>query len=377
MKKMLIVIILLLIVLIFLGKNIYEKSLLKSNPTIWEKRIEAALAPVECIDVIKPNFGQTYQGTLIDTHYHIANIPDDPISEVYSNTEKPLLGVNIKIGNIICSLEKENTTKVFAFFPVYKEISEPMVKLVENTLSKYPDKFIPFIMPPDRDDSPEGFPTVDSITLNEMLNIKPGLFKGYGEIGLYERGDHGGPKGAPELPPDSQRLKEIYPLIRENKLIVYVHLGEGQKESFMRTLKDNPDINFIWHGDQLIKYEKGAQNLEALDEILYNNPNAYYGIDELYGDVWLLRPEISKEEFFTHFNNYEKILEKDLVTWKEFIENHPDQVLWGTDRGWSAPWSSDEDVGIVLATYSRAFIAKLNPDVQEKFAHKNAEKLLN
>lgn len=296
--------------------------------------------------------------------------------EDYSEETRPLLGVNTKITDIICTLEKENTEKVFAFFPVYKEIPKQMVEVVKRTMEKYPDKFVPFIMTPDNDGSPDGFPTVNSDVLREMLAIEPGLFKGYGEIGLYARGDHGGPKGAPELPPDSQRLLEIYPIVRENNLVVYFHLGEGQRESFEKVLDENPNINFIWHGDQLISYEEGGQDLSNVDEILTNHPNAYYGIDELYGDVWLLKPEVSKEEFFEHFEDYEELLKKDVKTWKALIEKHPEQVIWGTDRGGIALWSIDEDVGLVLTNYARAFIAKLDPAVQEKFAYKNAEKII-
>ncbi len=345
---------------------------------VWNEIIESALDPIDCVNVSPPNFGLTYNGALIDAHFHIANIPDNVGQDFKDEDEiNPLLGVNTKITDIVCTLENEKTERVFAFFPVYKEIPIPMIQLVNKTMQRYPDKFIPFIMTPDNDDSPNGFPTVDAETLKEMLSIQPNLFEGYGEIGLYERGDHGGPKGSPELPPDSQRLKDIYPVVRDEGLVVYFHLGEGQKESFERALEENPDIDFIWHGDQLIPYEKGIQNLEEIEDILSKHPNAYYGVDELYGDVWLLRPEIKKEEFLAHFDNHEELLEKDIATWKGFIERHPDQVLWGTDRGWSAPWSMDEDVGITLSTYTRVFIAKLDPSVQEKFAYKNAEKLLN
>lgn len=344
---------------------------------LWDEKIEAAFESTDCVDVDTPDFGLLYNGPLIDTHFHISNIPDDPrINLENYDSERPLMGVNTKITDIICTLKKEDTRKVFAFFPVYKEISLQMVKVVNRTMQEYPDKFVPFIMPPDDDGSVDGSPTVDAITLSEMLDIVPNLFEGYGEIGLYERGDHGGPKGSLELPPDSARLKEIYPIIRKNNLIIYFHLGEGQKESFERALDENPDINFIWHGDQLIEYEEGVQNLGVIDEILTNHPNAYYGVDELYGDVWLLRPESSKEKFLKHFDNYEELLEKDISTWKWFIEKHPDQIIWGTDRGGGALWSLDEEVGITLTTYSRAFIAKLNASVQEKFAYKNAERLL-
>ncbi len=346
----------------------------------WNQRIESALAPVNCLTPEPRKFGELfYNGPLIDAHIHIADIPDNnPLDgEPEYNEEEPLLGVNTRITDIICTLEKENTKKVFAFFPVYKEISVQMIEIAKRTMEKYPDKFVPFIMPPDNDDSKEGFPTVDAQALQSMLEIEPNLFKGYGEIGLYARGDHGGPTGAPELPPDNQRLLDIYPIVRENNLIVYFHLGEAQQESFEAVLENNPEINFVWHGDQLIPYENGIQNLKHIDEILTNHPNAYYGVDELYGDEWLLKPETKKEDFLKHFDNYKTLLKKDTTTWKAFIEKHPDQVLWGTDRGWSAPWSADEDVGITLTNYARAFIAHLNPEVQERFAYKNAEKLLS
>jgi hypothetical protein len=94
------------------------------------------------------------------------------------------------------------------------------------------------------------------------------------------------------------------------------------------------------------------------------------------GDVWLLRPEVSKEKFLSHFENYEQLLAKDLVTWKGFIERHPDQVIWGTDRGAFVIWSVDEEVGMTLTNYARAFIAHLDPEVQEKIAYKNAERII-
>ncbi len=63
--------------------------------------------------------------------------------------------------------------------------------------------------------------------------------------------------------------------------------------------------------------------------------------------------------------------------WKGFIERHPEQVLWGSDRGVSAPWDKDQDIALALNNYTRAFISRLDPAVQEKFAYKNAEKLIS
>jgi len=337
-------------------------------------QIENALVKKDCPSTSPaPNFGNSYKGTLIDTHIHIPHVPEGPSKFL---EERSALGGNITLGNYFCTFSAEGTPKVFAFFPVFIGFEEVHLGIVRGALQKYPGLFVPFIMPPDSDDKIDGFPTVSAEVLQKMLSIFPDIFKGYGEIGLYARGDHGGPKGSLALPPDSERLRKIYPIIRENKLLVYFHLGEGQQESFEDTLAENRDINFIFHGDQLIVYENGGQNLKAIDEILTRNPNAYYGIDELYGDTWLLRPEVKKEEFLAHFDDYEQLLKQDVATWKAFIERHPDQVLWGTDRGVGAPWSMDLDVGLVLTGYARAFIARLDKNVQEKFAYKNAEKLL-
>lgn len=343
-------------------------------------RVGRALEPSECPAVeVRENFGNaSYKGKLIDTHIHIPHPPDGPLFlDSIPFGSRPLLGRNINIEDFVCTFRREGTSKVFAFFPVFEGFEETHLSIVSETMKRHGDLFVPFIMPPQNDDRADGFPTVNAEKLKAMLKRYPGLFRGYGEIGLYERGDHGGPKGSAALPPDSRRLREIYPVVRKNNLIVYFHLGEGQQESFERALSENPDINFIFHGDQLIKYEQGRQNLGALDEILHRHSNAFYGVDELYGDVWLLRPEISKKEFVEHFREYEKLLNEDTATWKAFIERHPDQVLWGTDRGWSAAWSMDPEVGVILTGYARAFISHLAPSVREKFAYRNAERLLN
>lgn len=337
--------------------------------------IEAVFKKTDCLVPPARNFDWPYyDGPMIDTHLHIASIPDGEVDE---DQEEPLLGFNIGMDDYACMMKYENTSKAFAFFPVWEPIIPQQLEVVNTTMDKYPGQFVPFIMPPDSDDSPDGFPTVTAEELDEMLERYPGLFKGYGEIGLYARGDHGGPKGAPELPPDSQRLQEIYPIIRKHNLMIYFHLGEGQKDSFEKALDENPDLIFIWHGDQLISYEDGEQDLSNVEEILSKHPNVYYGVDELYGDVFLLNPDTSKEEFLAHFKNYKPLLKKDLATWKGFIERHPDQVIWGTDRGWSTAWSIDEEVALTLNNYTRTFIGKLDPSVQEKFAYKNAEKLIN
>jgi len=335
-----------------------------------EERVVAAFSPIDCPVSPRTFEPGSYAGPMIDAHIHIAPIPDGPPGLPSEMSERPALGVNVSIDDYVCMMNVEGTRKALVFFPVWDPVRQEMLEVAQRTMAKYPDRFIPFIMPPNRDDSPTGFPTVDAATLTDMLAVYPGLFKGYGEIGLYARDG-----GAPELPPNAPRLMDIYPVVRQNNLLVYFHLGQGHKDSYERVLRDNPDMTFIFHGDQLIEDAGGGDHLELIDEILTNHPNVRYGVDELYGDVFLLRPGVSKEAFISHLQNRD-LIEQDVATWKAFIEQHPDQVMWDTDRGWSAPWSLDPEVAIALNDYSRAFIGRLDPAVQEKYAYKNAEMLL-
>jgi len=230
-------------------------------------------------------------------------------------------------------------------------------------MKQYPEQFTPFIMSPGNDNEPDGFPTVDAGTLQKMLEVYPVLFEGYGEIGLYEREN-----GAKALPPDSKRLQEIYPLIKKHKLSAYFHPGEGQLNNFKNVLKQHPDIIFIVHGDEIEQ-----DILDLMDKY----PNIYYTNDPSYSQHFPLFVSKSKEKFLAAVNrDFDSLIAKDVKRWKNMIEKHPDRFMWGTDRG-DAVWNYDQDVGLFLVKYARAFIGKLDPNVQEKFAYKNAERLIN
>src|SRR3989338_8041240 len=356
-----------------------QEKILTPEEQVWRNRIEKALAPSSCSDIPKQEYPVTYyQGPLIDTHLHIPSIPDwsaeedeqmkGEVSEGRFGGPQALLGWNVKMSEIACTLKREGTHNNFAFFPAYEgEISLYQLEIWNRTMQEYPEQFTPFIMSSGNADDPNGFPTVDADTLKEMLAVYPGLFDGYGEIGLYAR-ENG---GSPELPPDSKRLLEIYPLIKENNLVIYFHLGDGHKDNFEKVLKQYPDITFIWHGDQL--------TVDEVKNILSKYPNAYYGIDEFFGgerEIFELYVGKSKEEYLKAANTkFDKIIQQAISHWKSLIEQYPDQVIWGTDRG-DAVWNYDQDVGQMQVKIARAFIGKLDPVVQEKFAYKNAERLL-
>ena len=209
--------------------------------------------------------------------------------------------------------------------------------------------------------------TLNSEMLSEMLSEQlaayPGLFRGWGEISLYVLKDGRGRY----FPPDSPILIEIYSIIKKHKMMIWMHPGEDMKDNFERVLKQNPDINFIVHGDQI---------KNDIEYLMSKYPNIYFCINNYYAnqDIFLL-PN-GKKSFFAVFEDYESLIQKDLRAWKSLIEAHPDQVIWCLDRDEEVLWTFDRDVGLKLVDYARAFIGRLDPAVQEKFAYKNAERLL-
>ena len=134
-------------------------------------------------------------------------------------------------------------------------------------------------------------------------------------------------------------------------------------------MAENPDLSFLVHGEEIE---------DAIGDIMERYPNTYYTVNELHGRQYLLRPGETKESFLAALEDYEPLIEKDLATWQDLIEAYPDRFMWGTDRGGTAGvWTYDPDVGQMLVEYSRAFIGRLDPDVQERFAYKNIEALLS
>ncbi|MFQ5553767.1 MAG: amidohydrolase family protein [Acidimicrobiia bacterium] len=352
---------------------------------VWRSRVDAALAPSECspaTEVAVPP--GSYAGMLIDTHFHMPHIPDSPPGAEPGESEiegfgdgggdwefepvetdpiriqQPLAGKNITNTQLACLLRTDGTDGAFAFFPVFEHIQGQLLDLARRTMEEHGDVFVPFIMPPGPHDVQ---PTVDAVTVSEMVSVYPGLFQGYGEMGLYEIP---GVRGT-DYPPDAQIFQEIYPVVREHGLMVYFHPGSHQRDNLANALEANPDISFIVHGDQIEGDVAGLMD---------RFPNIYYPVDAIYGDQYLLRPEETIESFLAATSDFEPLLEADLEKWKTVIEEHPDRFMWGTDRGGSAVWTYDLGVSLRLAAYGRAFIGGLDPDVQERFAYGNAARLI-
>ncbi|MBI4143398.1 amidohydrolase family protein [Candidatus Woesearchaeota archaeon] len=330
---------------------------------ILDGRSAGKLKEVECDKTqTKRQFdsSQYYEGALIDAHLHIPFTFEAP-KALYQQADwpAPTLEVEVAAGDIICGFDKEKISSAFGFYVVPNLLKGSALQPIKQVDFEYNGRIIPFLMPAHI----SGLDLKPS-EAEEILNSNKGLFKGYGEIAFYK----GSFKG---ISPDDPSMLEIYRIADQNGLVVMIHPDYDQQAAIENILKLNPNVKFLFHGHEIES---------SLMAILDKYPNAYYTIDtSLFGiqgehTVATLYGVEDKKELISELtDNFNEILETNLVIWKPRIEKHPDKFLWGTDRAFD--WHFDQDTGALLEEISRSFIGQLSPEIQEKFAYKNAEKL--
>ena len=352
----------------------------------WGSRVDAAFSTTECPASADLTYaGGYYQGRLIDTHMHMPQLPDTPLGfEVgereiegfaesdYSNRDDfdeplegfpfmdqiPVAGNNITMDEVACTLRADGTEGGFSYFSVFTSQPDSALEIARIATERYPGLFVPFVSPPGE---VYDVTTVGGTRLKEMLSAYPGIFKGLGEMRFNASG-----KRSEDVLSDSE-LRSTLPVVQQLGMMVYMHPDDGQTENLSQLFAENPDITFIAHGDQ-------AQDDIGL--LMNSYPNIYYTIDALLGDQYLLHPKETAAGFMNKSDDYPPMLEYDLAFWKETIEAHPDRFMWGTDRGGIVLWGWDLQVSRRLVDYARAFIGQLAPGVQENFAYRNAERLI-
>src|SRR3989344_2103886 len=301
-----------------------------------------------------------YTGPLFDDHYHMPTffkVPDHP--------DAPIIDEDISRRDVACLFsDKERVKGVFAFYSIPINLKDSSLKIIQEIEQQYPGKishFLEFVVFP-------GY-SVDPAQIGDILNANKGLFKGYGEISLYL-------PHYSSVKPNDPAMRELYEIADKHNLIVMMHPIEGQQQAIEEVLRDYPNVQFLFHGAERLS----SANMFH-DTFLGKYPNAHYSVDiDLFGENYQGRPLLdtakSKQDFITQLKqNWQSTLNAKVASWKSKIEKHPNQFLWGTDRG-SALWQYDPEVGTILEEFSRTFIGQLNSSAQEKFAYKNAESLL-
>ena len=344
----------------------------------WPKRLDAAFAPSECGVAPVTNFPASYyQGPLIDFHLHIPQLPDDQYGEqsdtgyvaprgaesdkydTIAQEDRPLLGRTMNIARIACTLKNEGSVKAFAFFPTFPQTMSPAIEVAYRAVEEYPDLFVPFIQA-----SANGSATLEGKLLDVMLDFRPGLYKGFGEVG-------DSPTESINPKPDGVVYTGDFEVVRNHgKLLVYFHTGTDHQDNMEIALQRFSDVTFIVHGDFVRPYIQGMMD---------RNPNLYF----TYNDIFAISGEVGetfrfgeKESFLADMRTeWDRLLDEADDLYRSMIEAHPDRFMWGTDRG-DIVWGHDEEVGRILAEFGRAFIGRFDPSIQADLAYKNAERLI-
>ena len=70
-----------------------------------------------------------------------------------------------------------------------------------------------------------------------------------------------------------------------------------------------------------------------------------------------------------------KLLSDSVDLWKPVVEAYPTRMMWGIDLYYW--WHYEPDVLHEIVEFGRDFITQLDPNVQERFAYRNALEMLN
>ncbi len=312
---------------------------------------------VNCTRTFSPKFssGPYYVGSLFDAHFHMPNLIDFSKIEGYGHdfnpVKDPVLGRDVELEKISCNFDKENITEAIGFGMGSDQLLEETLRAANSVKNNSSGRIRLFLMPS----------LFETETLDEIQENNPDLFEGYGEIAFYF-------EGVP--PPDSEEMMRIYSLAEKHNLIVMAHPAAGQESKIETAIKQNSNVRFLLHGPEAEPY---------ITDLMREYPNVYYSVDAVLTRVppspaTLMYTVKDKDEFMAKFpQNFDLMLDDAEKSWKAKIEQYPDRFMWGTDRGYK--WHYDEDVGALLEEFGRAFIGRLDLEVQEKFAYKNAEKL--
>ena len=332
-----------------------QKSDSLTNETIPEEVIEkeSSFEDTRCSRTFSPKFstGPYYNGPLFDAHFHMP-IPLDysKIAEGHGAISDPILGKDVTLEEILCFFDKEEVRGSIGFYITDEAFLEESLEVARNINEQSSGRISLFLMP-------VGF---KAETLEGVQKSNVGVFKGYGEIAFYFEKLKG-------VSPNDPNFLEIYNIAGKNSLVVMMHPDLNQKSDIEKVLQSNPDVNFLLHGFEIE---------DSITGLMDKYPNVYFSVDSavLYAmqGLFINGP---REQFVSRFErDFDIILNSKVNKWKTAIEKHPDRFMWGTDRG--VKWHFDEEISVLFEEFARAFIGRLDPIVQEKYAYRNAERLL-
>jgi len=304
-----------------------------------------------------------YTGPLIDAHLHmpvLIALPEQ-FAEKLPFDELPVLEKDVSSDEIVCLLDKEKITKAIGFYPFLEPLILPSVYVVKRVEEKHPGRIAAFLQP-----APLFSPLINPEKLDETLSKNNGVFIGYGELATYFPVFEG-------TSPNDQDFLETYKVAAKHNLVLMIHPTPENINALEKAIKQNPDVTFLLHGAEYRNRETSQKELkDIIIGVVERNKNVLYTIDTQLTNIYA---PSSAEEFKNRFKkDFYETLNEAVSVWKPAIEANPDKFVWGTDR--LEKWHFEEEVGGLVEEMGRAFIGQLDPEVQERFAHKNAERII-
>jgi hypothetical protein len=340
--------------------------------TAWKQNLDAALVPSECPVLPPAEYPDGYYtGQLIDTHLHMPPLSDnfdgdtvqvDTVggsdSDFYNaiaQNDRPVLGSTVTLDEIACTLQQEGSTTAFTFFPTYQDSPSALIDLAYNAVERHGSLFIPYIQSTNSTTS-----GVNGEVLQQMLEIRPNLFAGLGEIG-------DSPTDPINLPPDDPMYTSAFETAKANGLPVYFHPGVDNHENLDRALKAFPDVKFLVHGDFVRPY---------IGDLMASNSNVYFTYNDIFDEITPQFRFGDKQDFIDAMNqDWDALLDQAMIHYEDLINTYPDRFMWGTDRA-DIVWNYHADIGQLLVKFGRDFIGRFDPEIQEKIGHLNAEQFM-
>ena len=301
-----------------------------------------------------PTPTEPYTGPLFDDHLHLYV------------TYTPL---KVQFEQVVDYLDRNNVSGVIGFFTIPPNKTSSLVSNADKIISANRNRIVPLLEP--YSDQQFALGQFTEAVLRDYIQPK-GSFLGVGEIGLYH----------PELQGvtfDSPAMQNVFKVVNEMKGIVMIHpsnIQQGGRPTELAeiepAIREYPDIIFLFHD--------GPYSFDMVAPLMGKYPNVYFSIDFgcfYKGNVVLhLSDEsLTANDFVTAVNRtgLDNIVSRNIRDLAPRIERYPDRVMWGTDL--SKSWNFEESANSIIIKICREFIGRLPPDIQEKYAYQNAERV--
>ena len=321
---------------------------------------------------------ERYKGPLFDAHVHLVG----PKDHDHTETRYHRLHINPKTAeSFFATLDRENVVGLFGFLPIIHEYFDGddsyNRSYQEQTLSvvnRCDNKLIPFLTPNTHigvTPNEHGYKLPTLIDQNYRGNPIP--FRGIGEIhtGGILTDSYAGMRLI------DPAMLELIDYAAANNLVLMIHPELSDIQDVHRAIMHNPDTIFLLHG--LVNNFDRGRIADELGILFREYKNVYFSVDAtLMAGYSLLDDRIrTKEKFLANLlsnETYYRLLASALVFWKPIIEAHPTRLMWGSDLAYW--WHYEPDVIHEIAQFGRDFTSGLDPEVQERFAYRNAADML-